>query len=199
LNHGRASHKKTRHKESTLRRRRRSFRPEIPSTESHRINERIRVPKVLLIDQNGCKLGIMDTRDALDFARSQGADLIEVAPGARPPVCKIGDYGRMKYDQKKKETVARKARTLQQLKEVKIRPKTDDHDLNFKLKHARRFLRDGNRVKVTMRFRGREHAHHNLGAEKCLDLAKECADLAKIEVRPRMDGRQMMMILAPEA
>ena len=161
------------------------------------MNDRIRAPRVLLIDHKGNKLGNMPTDDALMFARDQGMDLIEVAPQARPPVCKLGDYGRMKYEKKKRDAEARKARSQPQLKEVKLRPKTDEHDIEFKLKHARRFLEDGNRVKVTMRFRGREHAHHNIGAQKCLQLARQCDDLARIETRPRMDGRQMMMILAP--
>jgi len=180
-----------------LRRGRRRYRPE-RNTEEHRINLHIRVPRVLLIDMDGAKLGQFLTRDALQLARDRGLDLVEVAPNARPPVCRIIDYGKMKYEKKKREAEARKNRTVTLLKEVKVRPKTGDHDMNVKIKQARRFLNDGNKVKVTVRFRGREHAHHNIGADKCRKVARECKDLGFIETRPRMEGRQMTMILSPE-
>ncbi len=139
----------------------------------------------------------MQTRDAIEMAHERGLDLIEVAPNARPPVCRIGDYGRLKYDKKKRDAEARKKRSLVQLKEVKVRPKTDEHDMNVKIKHALKFLGEGNKVKVTVRFRGREHAHHDIGAQQCLRVAEACKDLSIIEIRPKMEGRQMTMILAP--
>ena len=180
----------------TLRRTRRRFRPQAPESEQHRINHHIRVPRVLLIDEEGNKLGVMPTRDALELAMDRGMDLIEVAPNARPPVCRIGDYGRLKYDRKKREAEARKNRSTVQLKEIKVRPKTDGHDMAFKIKNALRFLGEGNKVKVTVRFRGREHAHHDIGARQCMRLFEAVKEYAVIELRPRMEGRQMTMIIA---
>ena len=177
--------------------RRRRFDRTLPTDTGPRVNHRIRVPRILLIDEEGQKLGEFMTADALDLARSKGLDLVEVAPNARPPVCRIQDYGRLKYATKKREAQARKKQVQVQLKEVKVRPKTDIHDFQVKVRHARRFLEAGDKVKVTVRFRGREHAHHDIGADRCLRLAREVKDLAKIEAHPRMDGRQMFMILAP--
>ena len=162
-----------------------------------RINDQIRVPRVLLIDENGTKLGEFLTRDAVELANERGLDLVEVAPTARPPVCRISDYGRMKYEKKKREAVARKNQIQVQTKEVKVRPKTDDHDIQFKVTAARKFLKAGNKVKVTVRFRGRELAHRDIGAEQCLRIAHACEDLCVIESHPRMEGRQMFMIIAP--
>lgn len=138
----------------------------------------------------------MPTRDALELAMDRGMDLIEVAPTARPPVCRVGDYGRLKYDRKKREAEARKNRSTVQLKEIKVRPKTDDHDMGFKIKNALKFLGEGNKVKVTVRFRGREHAHHDIGAQQCMRLFDAVKEYAVIEMRPRMEGRQMTMIIA---
>jgi translation initiation factor IF-3 len=165
--------------------------------EEHRINDRIRVPRVLLIDEEGNKLGIFMTRDALDMADEKGLDLVEVAPNARPPVCRIIDYGKMKYEKKKRDTEAKRKRKTVELKEIKVRPKTDGHDLGFKVRHARKFLLEGNKVKLTVRFRGREHAHHDIGAQQCMRIFEEVKEYAIIEIRPRMEGRQMMMIIAP--
>jgi len=150
-----------------------------------------------VIDEQGEKLGEFLTKDAVDLARSRGLDLIEVASSARPPVCRITDYGRLKYEKKKKDALARKNQATVSVKEVKIRPKTDDHDYQVKLRNTRRFLEAGDKVKVTVRFRGREHAHRDIGVARCEDLAGAVEDLASIEARPRMDGRQMVMILAP--
>ena len=124
-------------------------------------------------------------------------DLIEVAPTARPPVCRIGDYGRLKYDRKKREAEARKNRSTVQLKEIKVRPKTDGHDMGFKIKNALKFIGEGNKVKVTVRFRGREHAHHDIGAKQCMRVFEAIKEYSVIEMRPRMEGRQMTMIIAP--
>jgi translation initiation factor IF-3 len=152
---------------------------------------------VLVIDEEGKKLGEFLTEDAVRLAEERGLDLIEVAPDGRPPVCKIADYGKVKYERKKKDAQARKNQVQVQIKEVKLRPKTDEHDIAVKVRHARRFLEEGNKVKVTIRFRGRELAHRDIGSQQCLRMAKECEDLGAIEAHPRMDGRQMFMILAP--
>jgi translation initiation factor IF-3 len=168
-----------------------------PDKNELRINRNIRVPRVLLIDQAGVKLGEFMTSDALRLAEERGLDLIEVAPNARPPVCRIADFGRMKYERKKKESAARRNQVQVQLKEVKLRPKTDEHDMQVKVGHARRFLEEGNKVKVTVRFRGREMAHREIGAQQCMRVANAVKELGAIESAPRMDGRQMFMILAP--
>jgi translation initiation factor IF-3 len=162
-----------------------------------RVNHRIRVPRVLVIDEAGNKLGEFLTPDAFNLARERGLDLVEVAPDARPPVCRIIDYGRMKYEKKKKDASAKRNQSQVQLKEIKIRPKTDGHDFNVKLNHARRFLEDGNKVKVVVRFRGREHAHKNIGVKRCRELHQALGELAVIELQPRMDGAMMVMIMAP--
>jgi len=163
------------------------------------VNRRIRVPRVLVIDEQGNKLGEFLTEDAVKLAEDRGLDLIEVAPNSRPPVCRIQDYGKLKYERKKRAAQARKNQVQVQIKEVKLRPKTDDHDIAVKVRHARRFLEEGNKVKVTIRFRGRELAHRDIGSQQCLRIAKECEDLSTIEAHPRMDGRQMFMIIAPNA
>ncbi|MFT5585574.1 MAG: translation initiation factor IF-3 [Cognaticolwellia sp.] len=153
----------------------------------------------MLIDETGEKLGQFVTRDALELAKERSLDLIEVAPNARPPVCRIGDWGRIKFERQKNETEARRKQreTRTQVKEIKVRPKTDGHDLDFKTKKVRQFLTDGDKVKITVRFRGREHAHHDLGAEQCYAVYEEVKDICKVEAPPRMDGRQMFMLLAP--
>ncbi len=135
----------------------------------------------------------------MELAKERGLDLIEVAPNARPPVCRIGDWGRIKFERQKNETEARRKQreTRTQVKEIKVRPKTDGHDLDFKTKKVRQFLTDGDKVKITVRFRGREHAHHDLGAEQCYAVYEEVKDICKVEAPPRMDGRQMFMLLAP--
>ena len=152
---------------------------------------------MLVIDNDGEKLGEFMTRDAIDLAREKGLDLVEVAPNGRPPVCRIVDYGQLKYDKKKKESIARKNQVIVQLKEVKLRPKTDVHDFDVKSRHTRRFLEAGDKVKVSVRFRGREMAHRDIGADVCLKLHESVADVGTIEAHPRMDGRLMVMILAP--
>ncbi len=153
--------------------------------------------RVLVIDDEGRKLGEFLTEDAIQLAKSRGMDLIEVAPNARPPVCRLGDFGRMKYERQKKEKDAKKRQTVVTLKEVKLRPKTDEHDFEFKAKHARRFLEEGNKVKVTVRFRGREMAHRDIGERRCMEVAQAVEDVGMVETRPNMEGRQMFMILAP--
>ncbi|MEN0066851.1 MAG: translation initiation factor IF-3 [Myxococcota bacterium] len=170
-----------------------------PDRNELRVNRRIRAPRVLVIDEQGNKLGEFLIEDAVRLAEDRGLDLIEVSPNTRPVVCRIQDYGKLKYERKKKASQARKNQVQVQTKEVKLRPKTDDHDIAVKVRHSRRFLEEGNKVKVTIRFRGRELAHRDIGAQQCLRVAKECEDLGNIEIRPRMDGRQMFMIIAPNA
>jgi len=161
------------------------------------VNDRIRVPRVLVIDEAGTKIGEFLTKDAIQLARERGLDLVEVAPNARPPVCRIADHGKMKYEKQKKDAAARKRQHQVQIKEIKVRPKTDDHDMDVKVKHAQRFLLEGNKVKITVRFRGREHAHHEIGASQCNVIADACKAMGVVEMTPRMDGRQMTMIIAP--
>ncbi len=179
------------------RRPRKGLRPEVDKS-APRVNNQIRAPRVLVIDEAGNKLGEFLTEDAISLAKDRSLDLIEVAPNSRPPVCKVGDYGKMKYEKKKKEAASRKTQTTITVKEIKLRPKTDQHDFDVKLKHARRFLEKGDKVKVTVRFRGREMAHKEIGEQQCMRIAEACAELAVIEAHPRMDGRQMFLILAPK-
>ena len=180
-----------------MRRRRRYF-DKPPERDEPRVNERIRVPRVLVIDETGNKLGEFLTKDALELARERGYDLVEVAPNARPPVCRLVDYGRLKYEKKKKDAAARKKQVTINVKEIKLRPKTDQHDFDVKVRHARRFLEEGNKVKVTIRFRGRELAHRDIGVLQCNRVFEAVKDLAVVEQPARMEGRQMHMIIAPQ-
>lgn len=145
------------------------------------------------------QLGIMSLQEALALADSQQLDLVEVSPTAVPPVCRIMDYGKFKYQQSKKMQEAKKKQTQVQVKEVKLRPKTDDHDLEFKVKHVRRFLEEGNKAKVTLVFRGREITHTELGLKVLERVASELEDVAIVEFKPKMEGRSMFMIVAPKA
>jgi len=155
---------------------------------------------VRLVGVDGEQLGIVPTEDAMQRARTLDLDLVEVAPNADPPVCRIMDYGKFKYMQSKREQEARKKQTVIQVKEIKVRPKTDEHDLNVKIRHIRRFLEDGDKVKVTVRFRGREMSYASQsGFEMLKHIVAEVADLSKIESAPKMEGRTMMTIVAPNA
>lgn len=169
-----------------------------PERDEARVNDRIRVPRVLVIDEEGNRLGEFLTKDALDLARERGFDLVEVAPNARPPVCRLVDFGKLKYEKKKKEAVARRKQATVSIKEIKLRPKTDQHDFDVKVKHTRRFLEDGDKVKITVRFRGRELAHREIGELQCKRMLEAVQDIATVEQMARMEGRQMMMILAPQ-
>jgi len=160
------------------------------------VNERIRVREVRVIGADGEQLGVMTPEDALVVAREGGLDLVEVAAGSRPPVCRIMDYGKYKYEQKKKN--ASKKSHSATLKEVKLRPGTDQHDLNFKLNNARKFLMDGDKVKVTVMFRGREMVHTYRGREQLNEVVKQLGSIAKMESSPRMEGRFMSMILVAD-
>ncbi|MBI2461900.1 MAG: translation initiation factor IF-3 [Candidatus Rokubacteria bacterium] len=163
------------------------------------MNEGIRAREVRVISPEGEQLGILPVADALRIAVERELDLVEVAPEAAPPVCRIMDFGKFKYLQSRRVKEARKKQTIIQIKEVKMGPKTDEHDFQFKARHVRRFLEDGNKAKVTIRFRGREMAHTELG-KKLLDrMAQEMADLSTIEHTPKLEGRNLIMILAPRS
>jgi translation initiation factor IF-3 len=166
---------------------------------SVRVNARIRVPEVRLIGADGAMIGIMTSGEALERARSEGLDLVEVNPKAAPPVCRLMDYGKFKYEQKKQANLARKRQTVIEIKEIKFRPKTDDHDYDFKMRHIRRFLSEGDKAKITVRFRGREMAHPQV-AQKLLDrIVSDLKDEAVLEQNSRMEGRTMFLLLAPKA
>lgn len=162
------------------------------------MNDRIRVPEVRVIAADGGMLGVLKTEEAKRMAWDSDLDLVEVNPKAMPPVCKIMDFGRFKYEEKKKQNEARKRQTQIALKEIKVRPKTDDHDIAFKVKHVRRFLEEGNKVKLTVRFRGREITHPET-AKRQIDLIIDAVeDLAVVETSARMEGRTMTAILSPK-
>ncbi len=168
----------------------------ISSTE-YRLNDRIRASRCRLIGFDGSQLGIFAMADALRIADEQGFDLVEIAPNADPPVCKIMDFGKFKYEQSMKEKAARKNQSKIEIKEMKFRPKVDKHDYETKKKHILRFLDAGAKVKVTIMFRGREMAHPELGLNILEKLAEELAELAVIETQPKLEGRNMHMLLAP--
>ncbi|AFW00940.1 MULTISPECIES: translation initiation factor IF-3 [Gluconobacter] len=168
-----------------------------PTREGPRVNEEIRVPQVRLIDEEGEMQGVMTTRDALMRAFSVGLDLLEISPTAVPPVVKILDYGKFKYEQQKKKNEARKKQKVIEIKEVKVRPGTGEHDFQTKLKAINSFLDDGDKVKVSLRFKGREMAHQELGAKMMERIRLEVEEKAKVEQMPRMENRQMLMVIAP--
>lgn len=163
-----------------------------------RFNEFIVSPKVRVIDQDGENLGVMYTREAMEQAQSVGLDLVEVSPNADPPVAKFLDVGKHKYEAQKKANLARKSQKTQEIKEIKMRPNIDDHDYDTKMKKVVEFIDDGDKVKVTMRFRGRELSHGQLGMNVLQRVAEQVAETAKVEAYPRMEGRQMLMVLAPK-
>ncbi|MBI1235147.1 translation initiation factor IF-3 [Hyphobacterium indicum] len=176
---------------------RRPFAAPAPKKEGPRINEDIRVPRVLLIDEHGEKQGIMPTDAAIEAALEAGLDLVEVSPNADPPVCKILDYGKLKYAEQKKKAEARKKQKTQDIKEIKMRPNIDTHDYEVKTRAMTRFFEDGDKVKVTLRFRGREMAHQDRGMDVMNRVKEDFADIAKVEFEPKLEGRQMTMVLAP--
>jgi translation initiation factor IF-3 len=163
-----------------------------------RINGRIRVPEVRVIGADGSMLGIMNTHEALSLAQQQSLDLVEVNPKAMPPVCKILDFGKYKYETAKQAREARRKQTVIDIKEVKLRPKTDDHDLDFKCRAARRFIESGNKVKFTVRFRGREITHPQMAQQQLDWLMGQLEDITNVEVRPQMEGRTMTLLVAPK-
>lgn len=163
-----------------------------------RYNEFITVPKVRVIDENGENIGVLYTREAIEQAADAGLDLVEVSPNADPPVCKFLDIGRYKYEAQKKANIARKTQKTQEIKEIKMRPNIDDHDYDVKLRAINKFIGEGDKVKVTLRFRGRELSHQQLGMQLLQRVAEEIAEVAKVEAYPRMEGRQMLMVVAPK-
>ncbi len=161
------------------------------------MNEEIRVNEIQLIDDKGENLGTLPIERALEIAQQAGLDLVEIAPNSQPPVCKILDFGRYKYQAQKKAAEARKKQKTIEIKEIKMRPNIDTHDYEVKMRSMRRFFEEGDKVKVTLRFRGREMAHQELGARLLDRVRDETSPLAKVEAEPRMEGRQMTMVLAP--
>ena len=163
-----------------------------------RINERIRVPQVRLIDTTGEQIGIVPTREALRMAIEKGFDLVEISPTAKPPVCKIMDYGKYKYELNKKAKSAKKKQHIIQMKEMRLRPKIEEHDYQFKLKHIQEFLEKGNKVKVFVEFRGREMAHQELGHKIIQRLEEDLKDLGIIEQKAKMEGRNLSLTFMPK-
>jgi translation initiation factor IF-3 len=176
----------------------RRFDRQPPERDPTRINERIRVPEVRLIDENGQQVGIMRTQEALRYAQDRDLDLVEVAPDARPPVARVLDYSKYKYEQNQKQKAARKHQQQINVREIKFRPKIAQHDYDTKKGHVERFLKGRDKVKVTIMFRGREMAHPERGEMILNRLAEDLGDLAVIEQRPQQDGRNMTMMLAPQ-
>ena len=167
--------------------------------EKVRVNRQIRISPVRVIDPAGEQIGILPIERAMEIAEEQGLDLVEVAPMARPPVCRIMDYGKFKYEEQRQAREARKKQHHVQLKEVKMRPGIEDHDFDFKVRHARKFLEEGNKVKLTMMFRGRQMAHPEYGRKVLDRVFQELQDVSKIEAHPMLEGRSMVMVLAPTA
>ena len=162
-----------------------------------RSNNRISSPDVQVIASDGDNLGVMNTNEAISMAKNQGLDLIEIAANANPPVCKIMDMGKFKYDAQKKANIAKKKQKIVSLKEIKLRPGTEAHDYNFKIKNAKKFITKGDKVKFTVKFRGREMQHTDLGKDLMDRIIEETKDIAKIESKPKFEGRQMVMIIQP--
>ncbi|WP_440589709.1 translation initiation factor IF-3 [Oceanibium sediminis] len=162
-----------------------------------RVNRRIRATEIRLIGAEGENLGVQTPSRALELAEEAGLDLVEISPNANPPVCKIMDFGKFKYEQQKKESEARKKQKIIEVKEVKFRPNTDTHDYDVKMRNVVRFLESGDKVKVTLRFRGREMAHQELGRRLLERVAGDTAELGKVESMPKMEGRQMVMMINP--
>ena len=160
-------------------------------------NERIRAREVQVISSDGKNLGTLSTQEAINIAKQEGLDLIEISPNANPPVCKIIDIGKYKYDQQKKAHKAKKKQKIMNLKEIKLRPVTEIHDYNFKIKNAKKFLQKGDKVKFTVQFRGREMQHSDLGYDLMKRITDDTASLGKIEVKPKFEGRQIIMIIHP--
>jgi translation initiation factor IF-3 len=163
------------------------------------INWDIKAPEVRVIDPDGKQMGVLPVKEAIKIAEERGLDLVEVAPNSQPPVCRIMNYGKYKYQQSKRTQEARKHQTVIRIKEVKVRPRTEEHDFQFKLRHVKRFLDEGNKVKISILFRGREIAHPEFGKELLNRFIEAVKDVMVIEQSPRLEGRNMVMILAPKS
>ena len=166
---------------------------------THQINEEIRDKEIRLISDEGEQLGIMSAKEALAIAEEQELDLVKISPNAVPPVCKLMDYGKFKFEQTKREKEAKKNQHVVEIKEIRMSPGIDVGDFNTKLRNAQKFLADGNRVKVTVRFRGREMAHTDIGKNLLVKFAEDCAEIATMDKNPKLEGRNMSMFLAPKA
>ena len=164
----------------------------------HQLNEEIRDKEIRLIGADGAQLGIVSAAQANQLAEEQGMDLVKISPNAVPPVCKIMDYSKFCYDQKKREKDAKKNQKVVEIKEIRMSPSIDTNDFNTKVKNAQKFLKEGNRVKVSVRFRGREMAHTDIGEKLLMDFAAECAEIASMEKNPKLEGRFMAIFLAPK-
>jgi translation initiation factor IF-3 len=164
-----------------------------------RVNDRIRATEIRLIDHEGENKGVVTPQDAIRMAEAVGLDLVEISPTAKPPVCKIMDFGKFKYEQQKKAAEAKKNQNVIEIKEVKFRPNIDSHDYEVKMRNVTKFLEGGDKVKVTLRFRGREMAHQELGRDLLKKIADDTVDLGKVESMPKMEGRQMIMVVGPKA
>ena len=169
-----------------------------PVKSGPKFDDLIQADKVRVIDENGENLGVMFTNEAIEQANELGLNLVEVSPGADPPVCKFLDVGKYRYEAQKKANAARKTQKTQQIKEIKMRPNIDDHDYDVKMRSVTKFLEEGDKVKMTLRFRGREMAHQELGMNLLNRVRDDTAEIAKIEAYPRLEGRQMLMVLAPK-
>ncbi|AHG64272.1 translation initiation factor IF-3 [Advenella mimigardefordensis] len=170
----------------------------IATEKTNRINAEIRIPEIRLIGVDGEQLGIVKTVEALRLAEQEGVDLVEIAPNAEPPVCRIMDYGKFKYQEQKRQQEAKAKQKIIQVKEVKFRPATDEGDYQVKLRNLKRFIEDGDKAKVTLRFRGREMAHQELGMRVLERVRDDMAELVQVEAMPKLEGRQMVMVLAPK-
>jgi translation initiation factor IF-3 len=169
-----------------------------PTRDGPRVNEEIRVPQVRLIDQDGEMMGVMTARDAVLRAFAVGLDLVEISPNADPPVCKILDYGKFKYEQQKKKNEAKKKQKVIEIKEIKVRPNIDENDYQVKMRAMKSFIEEGDKVKVTLRFRGREMAHQDIGVRVLERIRAEMDVSTKVEQMPRLENRQMVMVLSPK-
>jgi translation initiation factor IF-3 len=169
----------------------------MPSKEGPRVNEEIMAREIQLINEAGENVGVVSKRDAIARAAEAGLDLVEISPNATPPVCKIMDFGKYKYQSQKKAAEARKKQKVIEVKEIRLRPNIDMHDYEVKMKAIKRFFEEGDKVKVLLRFRGREMAHQELGMQLLMKVRAETEPLAKVEMEPRLEGRQMVMVLAP--
>ena len=169
-----------------------------PVKSGPRYNNMINVDKVRVIDENGENIGVMYTNEAIEQAAEVGLDLVEVSPNADPPVCKFLDVGKYRYEAQKKANAARKTQKTQDIKEIKMRPNIDDHDYDVKMRNVHKFIENGDKVKVTLRFRGRELSHQQLGMDLLRRVQGDTDEIAKVEAYPRMEGRQMQMVLAPK-
>jgi translation initiation factor IF-3 len=177
---------------------RRPFKADGPTKDGPRANREIRVPNIQLINAEGTNLGIVPTIQAIAMAEEAGLDLVEISPNTEPPVCKILDLGKLKYQTQKKAAEARKKQKIIEIKEIKMRPNIDTHDYEVKMKAIQRFFEEGDKVKVTLKFRGREMAHMELGMKLLLQVKDDTQEIAKVEAEPKLEGRQMMMVLAPK-